>query len=87
MAEGSFMSIVKEKKEQFFFTMNLVGSGAEIPDSPSKSSKTTKKSLSPVKAKKSFIQKNGDCAGSLPNIKGDPIGESIGERKTAGSPL
>ena len=66
--------------------MNLVGSGADIPDSPKKSNATTRKSMSPKKVQK-MIQKNADCAGSLPNMKGDPISDSIGERKTAGSPL
>jgi len=42
--------------------------------------------MSPAKVKKSFA-KNTDCAGSLPLTKGDPISDSIGERKTAGSPL
>jgi hypothetical protein len=37
MAEGSFLSVIKDKKDAFFFPMTLKGSGADIPDGPNKS--------------------------------------------------
>ena len=55
-AEGSFMSVIKEKKEHFFYTLSLTGSGCNIPVSPNKSAKAVraKASASPIKNKKSL---------------------------------
>ena len=78
--EGSMMSVVKEKKEQYFYKMKLIGTGLTL------SEVTLRKSISPKKILKKILKEN-ESAGSLPRIKGDPIGDSIRERKMAGSPL
>lgn len=36
VAEGSFVSVVKGRKEQFFYSMALTGSGAPVRESKAK---------------------------------------------------
>ena len=85
MAEGSPASQVPGRKEQFFFTLGLVGSGAPIVEKAA-APRMSKKATSPAK---SFIQQNADLndVGTAGEVTGCPISDSIKERRDAGSPL